>query len=151
MTTCSNPLNGLPDPGRQAAFYQGVPLKRAIAWVIDGVFVFILTLLASLMTLGLGFFVFFGLWAVLSFLYRVGTLTMGSATWGMRLMAIELRRGDGMRFDGATAVLHTVGTFLCFATSVQIVSVILMLFTSRGQGLPDLILGTTAVNQMARF
>jgi uncharacterized RDD family membrane protein YckC len=39
---------------------------------------------------------------------------------------------------------------LAYATSLQIVSVILMLITSRKQGLVDLILATVVVNRAAR-
>ena len=34
---------GLPDPARQPAFYQGTAPKRAIAWVLDGIVIFVLT------------------------------------------------------------------------------------------------------------
>jgi uncharacterized RDD family membrane protein YckC len=39
---------------------------------------------------------------------------------------------------------------IAYATSLHIVSVILMLITSRKQGLVDLILATVAVNRAAR-
>jgi uncharacterized RDD family membrane protein YckC len=39
---------------------------------------------------------------------------------------------------------------IAYATSLQIVSVILMLITSRKQGLVDLILATVVVNRAAR-
>jgi uncharacterized RDD family membrane protein YckC len=39
---------------------------------------------------------------------------------------------------------------IAYATSIQIVSVILMLITSRKQGLVDLILATVVVNRTAR-
>ncbi len=143
-------LRGLPDPASQPGFYAGVPVKRAIAWVFDSAIIFLLAILASVLTFGLGFLVFFGLWAVISFLYRIATLTTRSSTWGMRLMSIELRDGMGQRFSGMTALLHTVGLMISFATGLQIVSAIMMLITDRGQGLTDVILSTTAVNQIAR-
>ena len=52
--------------------------------------------------------------------------------------------------DGLYALLHTVGTMIAYAISLQIVSVILMLITSRKQGLVDLILATAVVNRAAR-
>jgi uncharacterized RDD family membrane protein YckC len=39
---------------------------------------------------------------------------------------------------------------IAYATSLQIVSIILMLITSRKQGLVDLILATVVVNRAAR-
>jgi len=142
---------GLPDPVRQSGFYTNVTMKRLIAWVIDGVIVFTLALLASVLSFGLGFFIFFALWAVLSFLYRVGMLSTSSATMGMHIMSMEFRKGDGTRFDSMTALLHTVGTFVCFGTGIQFISVLMMIFTSRKQGLPDLVLGTAALNRMAKY
>ncbi|MGB1234606.1 MAG: RDD family protein [Planktomarina sp.] len=144
-------LNGLPDPYAQAGFYQGIAFKRLIAWIFDGLVTLVAAFIVSILTLGLGFFIFFGIWAVLAFLYRIATLTSGSSTWGMRLMSMELRKGDGSKFDGSTALLHTAGTYVCFATGIQIFSIIMMLVTSRGQGLPDVLLSTTALNQRARL
>ncbi|MEO0357990.1 MAG: RDD family protein [Pseudomonadota bacterium] len=143
-------LNGLPNPRTQSGFYAGVPLKRAIAWVFDGFVVFLLTIAFSVLTFGLGFFVFFGAWALFSFLYRSATLTTGSATWGMRVMSIELRDGNGQRLTGGQAVLHTLGTIFSFATGLQLVSIAMMLLTERGQGLTDAVLNTTALNKAAR-
>ncbi|MGV6839720.1 MAG: RDD family protein [Planktomarina sp.] len=144
-------LSGLPDPDRQSGFYASVTMKRLFAWIIDGIIIFMMTLLISVLTFGLGFFIFFGIWAVLSFLYRVGTISSSSATIGMQIMSIEFRKGDGSRFDSLTALLHTAGTFICMATGVQIISILLMVFTSRKQGLPDLVLGTAALNRAASF
>lgn len=150
-STFYNALSGLPDPQSQAGFYADVPFKRLMAWVIDGALTFALTFLISLFTLGIGFFFFFFIWAVLGFAYRFITIAGRSATIGMRLMGIELRTGTGQRFDGMQALLHTAGTTLCFATGVQFISVILMVVTARGQGLPDMILGTAMVNNKARY
>jgi len=54
-------MNDLPDPIDQAAYYHDVNLKRLIAWFIDGVAITFITFLISLLTLGIGFFVFAGL------------------------------------------------------------------------------------------
>ena len=69
---------------------------------------------------------------------------------GMRMTGIEFLKQHGQPFDGFYALLHTAGTMIAYATSLQIVSVILMLITSRKQGLVDLILATVVVNQAAR-
>ncbi len=90
--------------------------------------------------------------AVVGFIYRVVTLASGSATWGMRLVSIEMRRQTGDLFDLATALLHTTGFYVSFAFPLlQLVSVILMLTSSRSQGLTDLVMGTVALNRTARF
>jgi len=142
----------LPDPHTQSAFYADVPVKRLLAYIFDVVVVFCFAFGFSLLTFGLGFFVFFGLAAIIGFFYRVMTLASGSATWGMRFMSIELRTAQGDRFDLGHAVLHTAGTLISFAVApLQLISVVLMLVTPKRQGLTDHVLGTVAINRTARF
>lgn len=147
----------LPDPRTQAAFYESVPIKRLFAWLIDVAITVALTALLTLMAtifglvLILPFLLIPLIWVGTGFVYRWMTISSGSATWGMRMMAIELRDPDGMRLDGTTAFLHTAGTYLCFAVSpAQLVSAIAMLVTERGQGLTDMVLGTVMLNRAAR-
>ena len=84
---------------------------------------------------------------VTGFIYRVATITGRSATWGMRLMAMEIRRGDDRPFDGGTALLHTLGYSVSLAFPVlQVISVVLMLTSERRQGLTDMVLGTVPLN-----
>lgn len=142
---------GLPDPDTQAEFYADVPMKRAIAWVVDVLLVFASALLISLLTIGIGFFFFGFLLLVIGFIYRTVSLANRSATLGMRLTAIELRTVRGERFDLPTAALHTLGYQVSMAVFLaQIVSIVLMLTTPRAQGLTDHILGTAAINVAAR-
>lgn len=142
---------GLPDPDTQAEFYADVPVKRAIAWVIDVLLVFAMALLISLLTVGIGFFIFGFLLLAIGFVYRTVSLANRSATLGMRLVSIELRTARGERFDLATAALHTLGYQLSMAfVLAQIASIVLMLTSPRAQGLTDHVLGTAAVNVAAR-
>lgn len=142
--------DALPDPVLDRRFYQDVPTKRLLAWVVDSLIVLALCLVALPFTAFLGLFFFPLLWLCLSFVYRWFTLAGGSATWGMRLMAIEMRRADGETFDGATALMHTLIYSLSMAFFVaQIVSIVLMLTSARGQGLGDMMLGTVALNRRA--
>ncbi|MCT4558481.1 MAG: RDD family protein [Pelagimonas sp.] len=137
----------LPDPERQAEFYDGVTVKRGIAWVIDTVLVALITLPVALFSIVGLFFIPF-LFFVISFLYRWITIAGGSATPGMRAMAIELRNVDGRRLDSTQALLHTLGfTLSMMVFIVQIVSIGLMFTSSRGQGLSDMVLGTVALNR----
>ena len=49
---------------------------------------------------------------------------MGSATFGMRIMAIELRHESGHLLDFITSVLHTLGLHVSFAfVLVQLLSI----------------------------
>ena len=93
-------------------------------------------------------FFFLGLMAVVGFAYRVLTLANGSATLGMRLLAIEFRDHTGARFDLGTAFLHTVGYSISWAVApLQLISIVLMATSGRGQGLTDMVLGSAALNR----
>lgn len=142
----------LPDPEYDAQFYDGVPSKRLVAWVIDAIAILILTMVSTLiigvLTLGLAFVFFPGILFLISFGYRWLTIADASATPGMRLMGIELRTRSGDRLDPITAAIHT-GVFLfLMATMIGwIATIVAILGTRYNQGLPDLLLGTTAINR----
>ncbi|SIS90621.1 RDD family protein [Roseivivax lentus] len=138
----------LPDPVRQPEFYDSVTLKRFLAWVIDTIFVALLVVPAIVFTFGIALFFFPLVWIAVGFTYRWITIANGSATWGMRAMAIELRDAYANRLDAGTAFMHTLGYALSVSTFiVQLGSVLLMLNTERKQGLSDLVLGTVMINR----
>jgi uncharacterized RDD family membrane protein YckC len=144
-------LHGLPDPERDRQFYEGVPSRRLVAWIVDVLAVIAMSIVVipvvGLLTLGLAFFVAPLIFMALSFVYRTATLASRSATWGMRLMGIELRRADGTRFDLAYAAAHTALYTACIAmTPLQVGSIVTVLATRYQQTLPDLVLRTTAIN-----
>ncbi|ETX28343.1 RDD family protein [Roseivivax isoporae] len=140
----------LPDPVTQPEFYEGVIAKRAIAWLIDVTVVAILVVPAVVLTAFVGLLFLPLLALCVGFLYRWMTIAGGSATWGMRLMAIELRDAYGRRLDSGLAFLHTAGYALSITTAiVQVASVGLMCVTDRRQGLSDLALGTVMINRRA--
>ena len=142
---------GLPDPAFNAGFYADVAPKRLLAWAVDTVLIVLATLAVVLLTALVGLFFLPIIFLTISFLYRYVTLARGSATWGMRLAAIEFRTLQGARFDNATAFAHTLGYTLSIAFVLpQMASIALMLTTPRGQGLSDLALGTAAINRAAR-
>ncbi len=142
----------LPDPEYDAQFYDGVPSKRLVAWMIDAIAILLLTVISTLiigvLTLGLAFVFFPGILFLISFGYRWLTIADASATPGMRLMGIELRTRAGDRLDAITAAIHT-GVFLfLMATMIGwIATIVAILGTRYNQGLPDLLLGTTAINR----
>ncbi|PIE12717.1 MAG: hypothetical protein CSA70_08425 [Rhodobacterales bacterium] len=140
----------LPDPHAQPEFYADVPMKRLVAWVFDAFFVMVLTVIAIPFTAFTGLFFLPFLWMVIGFGYRVVTLANGSATFGMRMMAIEFRTAQGQRFSLSEAFMHTLGYSVSLSFGVlQVVSVVLMLTTARGQGLTDHVMGTVALNRRA--
>ena len=145
-------MTTLPDPQMQPELYADIPSKRLFAWLIDLVIILALLLLAVVSTFGVGLFLLPLLATVISFVYRVATIAAGSATFGMRMMAIELRNSDAARLSFAEALLHTFLHFVMFTSVVlQIISIATTLTTERAQGLHDLILGTTALNKAAGY
>lgn len=144
----SSDLLRLPDPVTQAEFYSGTVTKRAFAWLIDVTLIGLMTLLVGVLTLGVGFFFLPLIYVTISFLYRVVTLTGGSATIGMRVMNIQFLTRGGEDFDLAHALLHTIGYTLSIGTLlVQLLSIALMMMSARGQGLTDHVLGTAVINR----
>ena len=140
----------IPDPVTQPEFYDDVPSKRAIAWVIDSVLVLLLCLLILPFTAFVALFFFPFLWWVVSFVYRVVTISKGSATLGMRVMSIEFRTHQGDQFDLAMALKHTAGySFSILFILLQLISIMTILSTERRQSLVDMALGTVAINRRA--
>ncbi|RYH03347.1 RDD family protein [Salipiger sp. IMCC34102] len=143
-------LDRLPDPETLPQFYDGVPTRRALAWLVDIGVIFLMSLLLLPLTLFTALFFFPLLMAGVGFLYRWFTLSSGSATWGMRMFNIELREADGARFSSTTALVHTAGYALSLVTfPAQLISIGMMAVTPRRQGLTDMVLGSTAINRPA--
>lgn len=154
LNSFAGAMPGLPDPERDPQFYQGVQSRRLAAWVVDVVLVLAVGVPAAfifgLATLGFGFALFPILVMAVGFLYRTATIAAGSATWGMRLMGIELRRRDGTRLDFPTALSHTAIYTVAFSVVLlQLASIVGMLATRYGQGLPDIVLRTAMINRPA--
>ncbi|QOL80350.1 RDD family protein [Pseudooceanicola spongiae] len=140
----------LPDPDHSPEFYDSVAMKRGFAWVIDAIVITLVALVIVPLTAFVGAFFFPLLLLTVSFFYRWMTISGSSATWGMRLMSIELRTTEGQRLSPLEALLHTLGFTVSFALPIlQVISVVFMLTSRYGQGLTDHILGTTAVNRRA--
>ena len=148
--TITSHVARLPDPDVEPAFYEGVMAKRGLAWAVDLLVIAALTVLAGLATLTVAFFFWPVVFLTIGFVYRVATIASGSATWGMRLMGIELRGQDGARFDVVQAVLHVGGYYASWAFVVPaFASMVAMAVTARRQGLTDLLLGSAAINRPA--
>ncbi len=148
MTYYDAAYTGLPDPEMDSQFYDKVPSRRLVAWVFDGIITFGITFLISVLSIGLGFFVFPFIWLVVGLIYRWFTIASKSSTWGMRMVGIEFRDKDGQKFSSGLALIHTliftIGTGFFF---VQILSIVLILTSRYGQSVQDMILGTTAINR----
>lgn len=147
MTFTAAP-SALPDPDRAPEFYDGVLAKRALAWVIDVLLITGFTFLVGLFTLSIGWFLWPITFLVTGFLYRAASLSNRSATWGMRLMGIELRDVAGEPFDGMSAALHVAGYYASMAFVLPaLASIAAMFVTDKRQSLTDLLLGSAAINR----
>ena len=139
--------HGLPDPDADPQFYEGVPARRLLAAFIDFVALWGAAFLFLIGTLGIGFFVLGLFLLVADFAHRVIMISAGSATIGMRLARIELRRRDGRRFDMAHAIGHTLLFYLASVSVIaQLISVIMMMGSPLGRGLHDLPFGSTMIS-----
>lgn len=137
-----------PDPESYPQFYESIPTKRLLAWCIDMVLIVLICLLILPFTAFVGVFFFPFLVLVIGFIYRCGTLASSGATWGMRIMSMEIRDHEDRPLSGSTAILHTLGYSISIGMPLlQIVSLVLMLTSERRQGLTDHLLGTVALNR----
>lgn len=140
--------SALPDPDRQSVFYDGIPAKRLMAWVVDVILILVMMLIIGVLTLTVAFWLWPVFWVATSFLYRTLTIGSASATLGMRLMNIELRNAAGARLTGTEAMLHTAAYLICASFFLpQVLSVAMIALGTRHQSLPDVFLGTAAINR----
>lgn len=138
----------LPDPDSEPQFYSNVPARRLVAWVVDEVIIVALALLVALATFLLALLLFPLVLLAIHVAYRAYFLARNSATPGMRFVGIEIRGRSGARLSPEEGVLHTLAyTLIAVFVLPQIVSMVLMLTTPRGQGLHDMLLGTAAINR----
>jgi uncharacterized RDD family membrane protein YckC len=137
----------------QPELFDGILSKRIVAFLVDAVLIVALMIPAALMvlilgvvTLGLAWFLFPVLFAIVALGYVA--LTMGgpaSATIGMRFAGIEMRTWSGQRMFPLLAVMHA----LIFWFSVGLLTPLILLvglFTERKQLLHDLLLAVVALN-----
>ena len=138
----------IPYPHSHPKFFESVTTKRFFAWLIDSIIVLGILIITSPFTFFVSLFLFPFFYAAIDFVYRTATLTMGSATFGMRLMAVELRHESGHRLDFVTSLFHTIGLYVSYAfVLVQIASIGMMVTRDDRKGLTDLVVGTVMVNR----
>lgn len=142
----------LPDPDRDGQFYEGVPLRRLVAFVVDFVIILLLTVVAmfvvALATLGLGTPFIFVILTCTGFLYRWLMLKQRSATVGMMVTGIEIRNVKGEKLEQSEAFLHTLGFFVTFFfTPLLIIGWFLMFGDPHRRTMHDMVLGSAAINR----
>ena len=148
MKATSHPLGGLPDPARQAEFYNQVPALRLIAFFIDTAIILILTLICPILSLFTLSWIMPFLSFAISVGYRMIALQTHSATLGMKWMGIELREGTGHPVTRQTALFHSaVFSAMFIIPFIPVINMVIMLVTPYGQGLHDMPFGTTAIRR----
>lgn len=141
-----------PDPEIQPEFYEGVVLRRSVAYLIDLVIigamlvvVWVLGILFGIASFGLLMPLVAPLVAVVPLAYHTWLIGgPSSATVGMQIMGVEVRTWDGRRPGYVQAALQTV----VFYTSVALTSWLILLvalFNPRRRCLHDFLCGTIVI------
>lgn len=146
---------GVPDPVLDRQFYDGVPMRRFTAFVVDALVILVILIgiavlgtIIGALTLGLGFILMIPAFAVAGFFYRFTLLRERSATLGMMLAGIELRDAAGNRVDGPTAALHTLAFYTTLYLPVlMLAGMVWIWFNPHRRLLHDLPLGTVVINR----
>ena len=149
MSLNPSPLYAAPDDWRA---YSGVLSRRIFAFIIDYVIVALLCIPAavvlffvSVLTLGLGFFLYPVLFILVAGLYFGWTLGgPHQASLGMRAVGIAMVRVDGRRMDFLTAIVH-LALFWILNSVLTPLILLAGLFIERSRLIHDLLLGTVIV------
>jgi uncharacterized RDD family membrane protein YckC len=148
------------DPWTQPELFRGVLTRRVFAFLIDLVVLSIPVILAylfvavfGLITLGLGWVLFWLLWpaSVIWAIVYYGASLGGphSATLGMRVMYLELRTWYGAPGYFVLGAMHAVLFWISVSMLTPLV-LLLGLFNSRRRLPHDIILGTIVINSSVR-
>jgi uncharacterized RDD family membrane protein YckC len=141
------------DPVRQPELFDRVLSRRIVAFCVDVILVFVLTLPVVLMLALLGFVTFGLSWFLIGPSFALVALgyvavTLGgpaSATIGMRFAGLVMRTWSGAPMFPLLAVMHA----LVFWFSVALLTPFILLiglFTYRKQLLHDLLLGVVMLS-----
>lgn len=144
----------LPDPASNPDLFEGLLVRRAIAYVIDTAIIAAITLALAVVGLVLGLFTLGLGWLALPFVialailgYYAGTLGSASrATVGMKAMDIVLTPARGAPLDGWAILIHPIVFWVTIWVSWPF-TILFALFTPRQQLLHDLIAGTLMVRR----
>jgi uncharacterized RDD family membrane protein YckC len=148
------------DPATQPELFEGVLARRVVAFIIDVLvialpllFLAIFIFMFGLVTLGLGWFLFFfyGPIAVIWALVYYG-LTFGSAasaTIGMRMVDLEMRTWYGAPCYFLLGAVHAVGYWLTVTFLTPFI-LLVALFNDRRRLLHDMLVGTIVINNTGR-
>ncbi|MGA7489570.1 MAG: RDD family protein [Xanthobacteraceae bacterium] len=148
------------DPAANPELFEGVLARRCIAFLIDVVIIAIPVLFAALfififglVTLGLGWVLFWLLWpATVIWAVVYYGLTFGSqasATIGMRVMELEMRTWYGAPSYFVLGAVHAVVYWLLISFLTPLI-LLVAFFNERRRLLHDMLVGTIVINSPAR-
>src|SRR4051812_21342959 len=148
------------DPALQPELFEGVLSRRVVAFLIDVlvitvplIFVAIFIFMFGLVTLGLGWFLFFFygpiavIWALIYYGMTFGS--PASATVGMRMVDLEMRTWYGAPCYFLLGAVHAIAFWLCVSFLTPFI-LLVPLFNHRRRLLHDMLVGTIVINSPAR-
>jgi uncharacterized RDD family membrane protein YckC len=148
------------DPVANPELFEGVLARRCIAFVIDVVIIAIPVVFAAafifivgLLTLGLGWFLYWLLspaaviWAICYYGLTFGSPS--SATIGMRVMDIEMRTWYGAPAYFVLGAVHAIVYWITISFLTPLI-LLVALFNQRLRLLHDMLVGTIVINSRAR-
>lgn len=148
-TSKTNMRPNLPDPQSAPELFDGVLLRRSVAYLIDLAIIGCIVLAVTIVGAIAGFLTFGLAWGALVLVIPLSVVmyygaTLGSpkrATLGMQMMDILLTPTRGQPLDGWMAITHALVFWITIWISWP-VSLLFALFTPRQQMIHDLIVGT---------
>jgi len=145
------------DPATQREYFEGVLSRRIMAFLIDIVIIFSLTVatyvllfFAGIFTLGLAWLLFGIAFPAVALAYNAYTLSSPqSATIGMRATDLQMRTWYGAPMYALLAAFHAV---LYYVSVVVLTPFILLIapFNARKRCLHDFVAGTVVINSEER-
>ena len=148
---------GVPDPRTDPQFYDGVPLRRLIAFLLDTLVIMILWfvvlflgLMVSALTAGLAIPVMIVILTFTGLIYRWIMLWQRSATLGMMAVGVEVRDAQGEKCSPGIAFLHSIAFLVTlYFLPLAIIGWILMASSPHRRTMHDLMLGAVVINRPA--
>jgi uncharacterized RDD family membrane protein YckC len=146
------------DPATEPELFEGVLARRVLAFLVDVVviavpllFVAIFIFMFGLVTLGLGWFLFFFyspiavIWALIYYGLTLGSAA--SATIGMRMVGLEMRTWYGAPCYFVLGAVHAIFYWLSVTFLTPFI-LLVALFNDRRRLLHDMLAGTIVINSV---
>lgn len=148
------------DAAAHPELFEGVLPRRVVALLIDLIvisvpliFLAIFIFMFGLITLGLGWFLFFFygpvtvIWALVYYGWTLGS--PASATIGMRMVDLEMRSLDGAPAYFVLGAVHAIAFWISVSFLTPFI-LLVALFNDRKRLAHDMVVGTIVINTDAR-